>query len=82
MAKQQKYAKWKAAYINKCLKTGETPTPGPAGGETDESAAGAEGGTGSYTPPQPLYPTGSSAVPGYPPEQTGYPPAQPQTYQV
>lgn len=27
--KSQKYAKWKAAYIHKCLKNGETPVPGP-----------------------------------------------------
>lgn len=25
----QKYAKWKATYINNCLKNGVTPTPGP-----------------------------------------------------
>ena len=27
--KNRKYAKWKAAYIHKCLKNGETPLPGP-----------------------------------------------------
>ncbi|ESP03130.1 hypothetical protein LOTGIDRAFT_137913 [Lottia gigantea] len=27
--KNRKYAKWKAAYIHKCLKNGETPVPGP-----------------------------------------------------
>lgn len=33
IAAQRKYAKWKATYIHKCLKTGETPVPGPIGGE-------------------------------------------------
>jgi len=31
-----KYAKWKAIYISKCLKNGETPIPGPVGGIDDE----------------------------------------------
>ncbi|EDO44702.1 predicted protein [Nematostella vectensis] len=35
-AMRQKYSKWKATYINKCLKEGATPTPGPPGGEEDE----------------------------------------------
>lgn len=26
---KRKYAKWKAAYIHNCLKSGETPVPGP-----------------------------------------------------
>lgn len=30
---QQKYAKWKATEIHKCLQAGETPKPGPAGSE-------------------------------------------------
>ncbi|KAL1139048.1 hypothetical protein AAG570_009109 [Ranatra chinensis] len=29
IAKNCKYAKWKAAYIHNCLKSGETPIPGP-----------------------------------------------------
>ncbi|XP_045765067.1 vacuolar protein sorting-associated protein VTA1 homolog [Maniola jurtina] len=28
-AQNRKYARWKAAYIHNCLKTGETPVPGP-----------------------------------------------------
>lgn len=41
----RKYAKWKAAYIHKCLKDGTTPIPGPMtsseeGGEEDEGAVG------------------------------------------
>ncbi|KAL1454950.1 hypothetical protein WDU94_009077 [Cyamophila willieti] len=34
----KKYAKWKAAYIHNCLKSGETPVPGPP-----ESGEGSEG---------------------------------------
>lgn len=33
VAAQRKYAKWKATYIHNCLKQGETPLPGPIGGE-------------------------------------------------
>ncbi|XP_076066694.1 vesicle trafficking 1 [Oratosquilla oratoria] len=36
VAAQRKYARWKAAYIHNCLKTGEDPIPGPMGGEEDE----------------------------------------------
>ncbi|KAJ7363603.1 Vacuolar protein sorting-associated protein vta1 [Desmophyllum pertusum] len=66
-----KYAKWKAAYIHKCLKTGETPVPGPAGGD-DESFGEAEGGVAPYLP----YPTNTQQPPGYPPDtqQPPYPP--------
>uniref|UniRef100_A0A0N5CH65 Vacuolar protein sorting-associated protein VTA1 n=1 Tax=Strongyloides papillosus TaxID=174720 RepID=A0A0N5CH65_STREA len=32
----RKYAKWKATYINNCLKTGETPVPGPPSGSNEE----------------------------------------------
>jgi len=39
----QKYAKWKAAYIHNCLKSGETPIAGPmATGEDDETTFGGE----------------------------------------
>ncbi|RDD41842.1 Vacuolar protein sorting-associated protein VTA1-like protein [Trichoplax sp. H2] len=33
--RNKKYAKWKAAYIAKCLKSGEAPIPGPVGGDDD-----------------------------------------------
>ena len=33
LEKNRKYAKWKAAYIHNCLKSGETPIPGPVGGD-------------------------------------------------
>ncbi len=39
LAKNKKYAKWKAAYIHKCLKNGETPVSGPLG-EDDEELEG------------------------------------------
>lgn len=29
IAEKRKYAKWKAAYIHNCLKTGDIPAPGP-----------------------------------------------------
>jgi hypothetical protein len=34
--KNKKYAKWKAAYIHKCLRNGETPVAGPLPEEDDE----------------------------------------------
>ncbi|XP_076873445.1 vacuolar protein sorting-associated protein VTA1 homolog isoform X2 [Brachyhypopomus gauderio] len=42
----RKYAKWKATYIHNCLKSGETPQPGPIGmeGEAYDDEFGAEGG--------------------------------------
>ncbi|KAK2181582.1 hypothetical protein NP493_391g01007 [Ridgeia piscesae] len=36
LEKNRKYAKWKAAYIHKCLKNGETPVPGPVADELVE----------------------------------------------
>lgn len=35
--KNKKYAKWKAAYIHKCLKNGETPIAGPLPENEDDS---------------------------------------------
>lgn len=35
MARKRKYAKWKATYINTCLKNGETPQPGPIGADQE-----------------------------------------------
>lgn len=92
LQQKQKYAKWKAAYIHRCLKTGETPVPGPQGGEEE----GAAGGVESPGAPPPAYPGGGSGVmppypasnasvgmPGYPPEQPPSQPSNPQpTYQV
>lgn len=48
----KKYAKWKASYIHNCLKTGETPVPGPLYGGNEEENELNElmniGGTTSY----------------------------------
>lgn len=83
-----KYAKWKAAYIHKCLKSGETPIPGPAGGDDENLGGEAEGGMAPYPPlgptdtqqppyptntQQPPYPTTTSGIPGQFPSQP-YPP--------
>nr|XP_045585522.1 vacuolar protein sorting-associated protein VTA1 homolog [Procambarus clarkii] len=46
VASQRKYAKWKATYIHNCLKNGETPIPGPMGGDDEglgEDVGGGEG---------------------------------------
>ncbi|XP_064487991.1 vacuolar protein sorting-associated protein VTA1 homolog [Ornithodoros turicata] len=44
----RKYAKWKAAYIHRCLRNGEQPVPGPMKGDDEgfEEDAGAVGGAG------------------------------------
>lgn len=56
----RKYAKWKAAYIHKCLKEGETPIPGPMpGGEEGEEEEGASG----YTNPTPQPPPAAAQGP-------------------
>jgi len=44
----RKYAKWKAAYINNCLKNGEIPQAGPLGEEEDTNDQ-----EGNYDLPQP-----------------------------
>ena len=80
-AAHQKYSKWKAAYIHKCLKSGETPVPGPAGGDTE-----AEGGDSPYPPypsntqQPPGYPTNTQQPPGYPTD-TQQPPGYPTNTQ-
>ena len=50
---KRKYAKWKAVDIDKCLKNGITPTPGPPGGDNSEFGdlgMGVAGGMGSGPP--------------------------------
>ena len=60
ISEKQKYAKWKAAYIHRCLKDGETPIAGPVGGMEDELGVPqtGEGGDGMAAtgggPAQPL----------------------------
>jgi len=45
LVQDRKYAKWKAAYIHNCLKSGETPVPGPLQeeGELDDDSLDQEG---------------------------------------
>ncbi|XP_048767575.1 vacuolar protein sorting-associated protein VTA1 homolog [Ostrea edulis] len=73
--KNKKYAKWKAAYIHKCLQTGETPVAGPLPEEGDEDApqpstfSGATAGPSSYSnqppsQPSPPYPPPGNQLPG------------------
>ncbi|XP_064627912.1 vacuolar protein sorting-associated protein VTA1 homolog [Lineus longissimus] len=77
---RRRYAKWKAWNINKCLKSGEQPIPGPVAGAEDEfgaltfgeqpgpSEAIGGGAAGGY---------GQPSEPNYPPQQPGYPPQLP-----
>lgn len=44
----KKYAKWKATYIHNCLKNGETPHPGPLGGDEDELAPDNSANSGGF----------------------------------
>ena len=92
---QRKYAKWKAAYINNCLKNGETPIPGPVGGTDDDIQTPSGPATGLPYPEQPpsnmpdlppsvVYPPGGAAghtepTAQYQPPAVQYPP-QPQSY--
>lgn len=80
------YAKWKAVEIDKCLKNGITPTPGPPGGqETEEDEFGNDqggaGASGFAQPPPSSYdaqpgPSNYSQPPtigfGAPPTTEGY----------
>ncbi|XP_069943124.1 vacuolar protein sorting-associated protein VTA1 homolog isoform X1 [Cherax quadricarinatus] len=45
---QRKYAKWKATYIHNCLKNGETPIPGPMGGDDEGLGEDVGGGEGDH----------------------------------
>ncbi len=72
-----KYAKWKAVEIDKCLKSGITPTPGPPGGfqSTDPEQLPP---TTAYQPPDPstaYQPPG----PSYQPPDPSYQPPGPST---
>ena len=79
IALKQKYAKWKATYINKCLQTGETPVPGPKGSEFDGAEFSSEssmpGGStsGAAQPPSFPQPYNTNQTP-YPPPAASYPP--------
>lgn len=86
VAHHQKYAKWKAAYIHNCLKSGETPIPGPmATGEDEEEGGNQEDDKQEdnqppppvQQPPQPQQPTYQPPQPTYqPPQPTHQPPQQ------
>jgi len=75
--KKMKYAKWKAVEIDRCLKAGITPTPGPpttADEEEDEF-----GDAGGMAMPQPNFGGGGVADPG--PSTGGiYPPPSSDSY--
>lgn len=47
IARNCKYAKWKAAYIHNCLKNGETPIAGPLESGTDDLETGGDENTNS-----------------------------------
>lgn len=71
IVQNQKYAKWKAAYIHNCLKNGETPVPGP-----QESAEGSSEGPGIDSPNSNQLPSPSNensnenVTPSYPAPNT------------
>ncbi|XP_060588064.1 vacuolar protein sorting-associated protein VTA1 homolog [Ruditapes philippinarum] len=73
--KNRKYAKWKAAYIHKCLKNGETPIPGPQNEEGDEAGGVQPGGAIGFEQPGPSQ--------GYapPPDPSSYQPGPTTSYQ-
>ncbi|XP_063403933.1 vacuolar protein sorting-associated protein VTA1 homolog [Mytilus trossulus] len=74
--KNRKYAKWKAAYIHKCLKNGETPVPGPLGGEDGEEGLS----PADNLQPGPSYPVNNLPTPSNQQPQVGAfaPPTTPQ----
>lgn len=79
--KNKKYAKWKAAYIHKCLRNGETPIAGPLPEGDEEgddipqpsTSGGATAGPSPYNAPPPSHPSPPSGG-GYPPGAGSYAP--------
>jgi vacuolar protein sorting-associated protein VTA1 len=72
-AKQnQKYAKWKAAYIHNCLKNNEQPHPGPLPSEDDELLDIAAGGQQPENNIGFGWNSGPSQQPNMPPVQPSY----------
>lgn len=72
----RKYAKWKAAYINQCLKNGETPHSGPLPDEESNEDQDEEGPS-VPVPPSPYQPMNS--VPQQPDTWSAFDPLkQPQ----
>ncbi|XP_035687596.1 vacuolar protein sorting-associated protein VTA1 homolog isoform X2 [Branchiostoma floridae] len=67
LIKHRKYARWKSAYIHDCLRKGETPMPGPLGGEEGGVEAPPPMGFKDLPPQQP-------AVNQFPPPTNQVPP--------
>ncbi|KAG1690741.1 Vacuolar protein sorting-associated protein VTA1 [Nymphon striatum] len=65
IAHNQKYSKWKAAYIHNCLKNGEVPIPGPMNEEDDEEGIGGEG-IGGEANSEASMPTPSQSTSSFP----------------
>ncbi|KAL1416125.1 hypothetical protein MTO96_006396 [Rhipicephalus appendiculatus] len=80
VSNHRKYARWKAAYIHRCLKNGEVPVPGPLKGEDEgfeedagavggnpspsNGPSGAEGGSDAFLPLVPGFPHGGATASG------------------
>ncbi|EDV20565.1 uncharacterized protein TRIADDRAFT_31759 [Trichoplax adhaerens] len=63
--RNKKYAKWKAAYIAKCLKSGEAPIPGPVGGDDDPFSE--FGDFNQVPPPSDSFTSNNTNMPSNPP---------------
>ena len=63
-----KYAKWKAVELEKCLRLGITPTPGPPGGDEASSIGPDDGAMGGHYPPPPSDPMEGTSRDFYPPQ--------------
>jgi len=75
VSQKSKYAKWRAAYITKCIKNGETPQPPPSEQVQEENvedqqnlgpSASDTGLTSSNTAPYPTRQFGDQFTPPYP----------------
>ncbi|XP_008485693.2 vacuolar protein sorting-associated protein VTA1 homolog [Diaphorina citri] len=80
----KKYAKWKAAYIHNCLKSGETPIPGPPeSGEGSEGPSLSSQNSNDQLPSPPRENSNEDVTPSFPaPTSSGgtlpSPPSMPQ----
>ncbi|KAI0228621.1 hypothetical protein LSAT2_020889 [Lamellibrachia satsuma] len=80
LEKNRKYAKWKAAYIHKCLKNGQTPIPGPVADEPVDMEPNRHPSDGSSGFVSESGPSSNGPAPG---TQNTQPAAgQPQNYQL
>jgi vacuolar protein sorting-associated protein VTA1 len=79
----RKYAKWKATYIHNCLKNGETPVPGPPGGETSaEDSLDQSGMPGNKAEPENTFDLGLPAPPTSNMSNNAFVPPPPHEYQT